>query len=325
VSERAVADRIEPPPLRMRRILADRVHRQISRSRTLSQAYLSSLSFVCRNLAPATFTDKAAAVVSRPYWPKIQFRPRRVTVGLNTELWITPHIGSLTWEALFQRRLSYERPVFSWLETAAIDHYDAVVEIGANVGLYTVFLRVLTQRAGNHRLRRVISFEPSATAFAQLAENLACNGLTAADAFPLAVAAQSGFQTLYEPAGHLTNGSLVEDFARIFSSTVTKTAVFAVTPDQLEDLLREHERVLFKIDVEGYEPKLLPAFAGLVARRRPDFLIEVLDGAADLLEAIGFLAGYERFLIEDGGPARHDHLFADPAHRDWLLRAPEGV
>ena len=308
------------PRRRLRRVLADRIHRFIGRSRALSRAYLGGLSFICRNIASAAFADNTAALLARPYWPDITFHPRRVILGSTTEVRLTPHFGEFDWEALFRRRLGYEQAVFRWLEANVCADYDAVVEIGANVGVYTVFLGLLARRNAGGRLRSVFSFEPSPRAFARLSENLACNGLPSDRAFRLAVGARAGFETLYEPAGHLTNGSLVEDFARIFSPTVRETPVCVVTPDQLEALLVGHERILFKIDVEGYEPELLRAFAGVAERLRPDFLIEVLEGAAGQLEALEHLADYERLLIGDEGLVRHERLFADRTRRDWLLR-----
>jgi len=47
---------------------------------------------------------------------------------------IVPHLGEFDFAAHICRRMKYEREVVSWLSDR---QYDFVIEIGANVGIYT--------------------------------------------------------------------------------------------------------------------------------------------------------------------------------------------
>jgi hypothetical protein len=91
---------------------------------------------------------------------------------------------------------------------------------------------------------------------------------------------------------------------------------------ELDYFFRTSERVLVKVDVEGYEPDLMAAFKDIALRYRPDFLIEVLTGTAEALDRLDYLHAYERFLLTPQGPVRRPRLEVDQHHRDWLLRLP---
>jgi hypothetical protein len=70
----------------------------------------------------------------------MDFGPRFVSLGSDTTVRIIPHIGEFDEEALFAKQLSYEAPVFAWLERNAVTTYDLIIEIGANIGIYIIFL-----------------------------------------------------------------------------------------------------------------------------------------------------------------------------------------
>jgi FkbM family methyltransferase len=246
-----------------------------------------------------------------------------VILGARTEVMLTPHIGEFDWAVLFGRQLNYEQPVFCWLEQNANERYDAVIEIGANVGVYSVFFDALIKASPDSRLRRVIVFEPALEPYTRLLKNLKANRAAFVLPFRAAIADATGFRTFYEPKDHLTNGSFDEKFSRIFSEVVTETLVLAISPRELEGFFSPDGKVLVKIDVEGYEPDLMMAFKEIVRRYQPDFLIEVLEGTPEALEELDFLSGYERYLIGPDGLEKHPKLRADELHRDWLLQASE--
>ena len=97
---------------------------------------------------------------------------------------------------------------------------------------------------------------------------------------------------------------------------------FRIGAGELDYFFRTSERVLVKVDVEGYEPDLMAAFKDIALRYRPDFLIEVLTGTAEALERLDYLHAYERFLLTPQGPVRRPRLEVDQHYRDWLLRLP---
>src|SRR5262249_17914416 len=155
---------------------------------------LWSRAFVATLLARNSATRIANLLADRGInWRQITFRPRSVVVGARTEVLLTPHIGEFDWAVLFGRRLNYEQPVFCWLEQNVNEHYDAVIEIGANVGVYSVFFDALIKANPDSRLRTVIAFEPALEPYTRLLENLKANGAAFVLPFRTAIADGTGF------------------------------------------------------------------------------------------------------------------------------------
>jgi FkbM family methyltransferase len=252
-------------------------------------------------------------------WKSLAFAPRKVVLGDRTKINLKPHLGEFDGVALFSNQLGYEPAIFAWLERHASDRYDAVIEIGANVGVYSVFFDALIRDCPGGRLRKVYAFEPSRKAFARLLANLEANDARYVEPFAVAVSDETGFSLFYEPEGHLTNGSLNREFAELFGRTVRDTMVVTLAGPTLAALFARHERVLLKIDAEGCEPQILAAMAPVLGRHRPDLLIEVLQGVDKQLMALECLAAYAYFRLNVEGPLRCDTLTADPVDRDWLL------
>jgi FkbM family methyltransferase len=287
--------------------------------RPFVSVYLSAMSLLCRYALPGPVALRVGnSITSVTTWADIRFEPRRVTVGAATRIWLIPHLGEFDGGALFSRRLSYERAVFAWFERDGAGRYDNIIEIGANVGVYSVFFDAVSRRPGA-RLQRIVAFEPSPQAFRRLAQNLERNRATRVTAYNAAVAGESGLLTFYEPEGHLTNGSLIRAFSHQFADRVTETSALALAATELERFLGGAPKTLIKIDVEGFEPQLLAALAPLILKHQPDLLIEVLDGSVEAIEGLDALAGYARWLIADDCPRPAPRLFASEEHRDWLL------
>jgi FkbM family methyltransferase len=238
-------------------------------------------------------------------------------VGSDAHLLIKPHVGEFDFAAIMRRDLLYEPEVFAQIERL-IEDVDAVLEIGSNVGVHTMFFsHHLAAREGT----RVYAFEPSRTAFARLQSNLSLNGCTNVVAFNAAVSSADGVSSFYEPRGHLTNGSLKMDFASSFSPTVEETKVLTVGARSIQGLLAPHRRVLIKIDVEGAEPEVVKALAPIWdVDHPPHMIIEVLDGIDAALNALpNFLLRYEPFELTTEGPVARRELKAGVA-RDYYLR-----
>lgn len=286
-----------------------------------SAAYVEAWSFLARKLNQDWISDRIRnSVCDRALsWKVKEFAARDVIVGEKTTISLHPHIGEFDADALFRRRLAYEYPVFAWLEKNAAQRYDVVIEIGANVGVYSCFLDRLRKEQAPGRLTRVVAFEPSREAFRRLQDNLRANDASIVLAFNLAIGTASEFIAFFEPDEHLTNGSLIRDFSAIFSDSIAESIVFSLEPQQLRPLFAEGHTALIKIDVEGFEPQLLTSMEQLIRDVRPDLLIEVLDISAAALAELNILSEFDKFLVEDDGLHQHDDIFAHPHARDWLL------
>ena len=116
----------------------------------------------------------------------------------------------------------------------------------------------------------------------------------------VAVAECGGLLPFFEPEGHLTNGSFEREFAAQFTTNVSQRLVPAIAAQALESLFQRHERILIKVDVEGYEPKLISALASIISRYRPIILIEVLESTAAALNSTTCLHAYRAYLLDEG-------------------------
>lgn len=287
----------------------------------LIRGYFRLMSLFSRSLLPRASQRRLLSSMRGRAWPEMVFAPCRITLGRQTAVRLIPHRGEFDEQALYSRRLDYEPAVFDWLEQRASD-YDLVIEIGANIGVYSVFLDALARRRPVERPLRIVAFEPSSEAYRRLQMNLAANDACSVTAFRSAVGETFGQRTFYEPADHLTNGSFVRTFAEKFSSNIVESTVAVVGPHEIETWLKPSKRALIKIDVEGFEPQLLEVLRPLIERYNPDLLIEVLPDTVEALAIHRALAGYERFLITGEGPQKFDALYFSQQYFDWLLTWP---
>jgi FkbM family methyltransferase len=126
------------------------------------------------------------------------------------------------------------------------------VDVGANVGLYTLWA---ARRLGEKG--RVLALEPNPVVFARLVYNLALNGLEdRVTALQCGAADREGAFDLHLDPTNLGGGSLTPEAG-------LEGEVIRVPCRPLLALLAEHrlERVdMLKIDVEGAEEQVLPPF-----------------------------------------------------------------
>ena len=140
------------------------------------------------------------------------------------------------------------------------------VDIGANVGVYSLFVSQRTAGAA-----RVVALEPHPRTFAKLDFNCRCNGFERITRLNAGVAAEAGEMTLYsDGGGNIGNASLL-------AAVGQGREKVRVEVRPLAQILKEEEigRIdLMKIDVEGYEDRALaPFFAEADARLWPRHLL----------------------------------------------------
>jgi FkbM family methyltransferase len=289
----------------------------IARRQWLAGRYLRLLGLVSKRMRDGMFKSRLVNLLRSVPWQDMRLPEQLVSVASDIRFRIVPHVGEFDFDALFYTALRYENEVFAVLRRR-MSQYDVVVEIGANVGIYTVFFaKAFTEVCGRGH---VFAFEPSQKAFRRLCENVTSNDLSNVSAFNCAVGSSTGLVQFFEPEGHLTNGSLKRDFAELFSDRVDHKLVMAVDGELVDGLVPEDRRLLLKIDVEGSESEVLRALERFILKRRPEIVLEVLpDGASDL-NAIDFIrANYRSFNITTGGLVEKDRFEPDARFRDYLL------
>jgi FkbM family methyltransferase len=291
-------------------------HRWIAGSRSLARIYFSVIPHISRR-ASETVRQRLRNGINSATWPSISLRPYPVIVGQHTEITLHPHFEEFDLDAALTTRLPYEQEVFTFLESR-LDAYGSVIEIGANVGVFTVFFAQCFKRLGYDRT--VYAFEPSRRAYQRLLENVTANSVDNVVCFNCAVGAVSGFAELFEPEGHLTNGSLDAEFAQMFGAAVKASPTIVITGNMIDDLVKAKGATLLKIDVEGAEVEVLRSLEQFIVSRQPDIILEVLPMYEDHLNSLSFFhkAGYSLFHITPEGLDRQTK-FIGGVYRDYFL------
>lgn len=204
----------------------------------------------------------------------------------------------------------YEPELAAWAR-AHLDRHRDVIDVGANVGFFTVLLgRQLASR-------RVLAIEPSASALSRLHWNIAANDLVdRVVVFGGLAARESGVAELkvfegmeeYSCAGvaaHTAIRGYVPKLEQIRKSTV-------------DALVAEHGLApgFIKIDVEGFEMEVLSGAEVTLEKHRPLILSELSDSllrknGSSAQEVVGLLRKH-RYRVAD---PLYEHM--SPGQRDY--------
>ncbi|MFO0941617.1 MAG: FkbM family methyltransferase [Pirellulales bacterium] len=286
-------------------------------SATTSRLYLAAL----RSVFPLLSRFRQEQVLNSlrsVKWPDSSLRSRPVKLGQKAEFSLQPHQGEFDFDAILGGRLVYEPEMFEFLDQR-IDRYDCIIEVGANIGVYSLYFEKCAKSGV-----KIYSFEPSRTAYQRLLHNLKLNEATRVTTFHCAVGEACKLAWFFEPDGHLSNGSLVQDFASIWSQNVKRNPVLMFGASEFDSLLEGSDRSLIKIDTEGYEAHIIRALQPVLARHKPDLIVEVLPTfEQEINQAIEEVAtGYQTFAITQDGPIRLDsRVQAMQGSRDCFLTA----
>lgn len=154
---------------------------------------------------------------------------------------------------------------------AQLEAGQCFVDIGANCGLYSV---MASQRVGPTGL--VIAFEPCATTFALLEQNLSLNGARNVLAENKAVAAVPGPALLdMTTTGHTGRFAITEREDQA-GTPVQCTRIDA--DDRMSAAIGDRPTVI-KVDVEGYEVAALQGVTSLLLRPQTYMVVVEVDDA----------------------------------------------
>ena len=196
--------------------------------------------------------------------------------------------------------------VWERLETAlfkaAVEPDSIVVDVGANVGYYTIIAADLARRGG-----RVFAFEPSPNHLSLLERSCSENGFDNVTTFRAALSDKTEDGTLY-----LSEGNLGDH--RLFPAEEERAAiqVSCVPLDRVIDVVG-----VLKIDVQGAEGKVLRGAAKVIENSSPltlfmEFWPEGLERAGEDPEEIAqFLGelGFDRIWIINEDARRAQRVF----------------
>ena len=147
------------------------------------------------------------------------------------------------------------------------------VDVGANVGLYSLFA---SRKVGDNG--QVLAIEPSSRECERLLRNVRVNSVSNIRLVRKAVSDSSGYADLLVAAdvrsGHNTLGALTSD---------TPLAMTEKVPTERLDAIVSQEHLsrldIMKLDIEGAEFKALQGAAEVIERFRPILLLECADSA----------------------------------------------
>lgn len=180
---------------------------------------------------------------------------------------------------------------------------DLALDIGANVGLYSVLMGVTVGGAG-----RVFAFEPSPANVLRLRENLQRNHLESAQVFPCALGEQDGHLAL-----HLAQDPAYPSLVQV-ESGLSSGAYITVEVCRLDGVWEKLGRPMVafaKIDVEGAEMAVIQGAPNFLRACKPTLLIEAnsvkqLEHIDQLLKPLGYES------LQPDGFAVHNHIFYHP-------------
>ena len=161
----------------------------------------------------------------------------------------------------------YEYQMVDWVR-AFVRPGMTFLDIGSHVGQYT-----LIAAGGVGRSGRVHAFEPNPVTYRRLTANIALNDFAHVRAHNVALSNTAGNTTLYVPK----NDNLGEASLQACADETTTTSIASTTLDawaRTADLGDAPRIDLIKIDVQGFEAKVIEGARDVLERFRPTVLCE---------------------------------------------------
>lgn len=205
-----------------------------------------------------------------------------------------------------------------------------VIDIGANLGAYAVSIaQELQQMNGS-----VYAFEAQRLVYYQLCGNLILNRLDNVHAFHLAIGEDDGFIKIpmidYQSSENIGGFSLDQDIRNKVSAVALDQNRIAeqVTMKKLDSISFPKLADLIKIDVEGFELRVLKGGAGLLeASNFPPLILEAWRDEwfqkqrTELMSHLQWL-GYQCFEMFDEVIAQHPNHHR---HIDFFVQSDGGI
>jgi len=152
-----------------------------------------------------------------------------------------------------------------------IEKNDVVVDIGANIGVFTVFAALRTQNT-------VYAFEPFPSTFETLEQNVRANGLRNVIPYQCAVSDSNGTELLFEADG--SRSHRLKKVAR--GEDENYIEVPSITLQDFMDKNHLEQIDFLKMDCEGAEAIILKSTSRDYLQRIRKIVMEVHDGISKI-------------------------------------------
>ena len=162
---------------------------------------------------------------------------------------------------------------------------DLFIDAGANLGYFSVTIGNLLK--SEHQKGKILAFEPCASTFKILKENIDANNLQQiVELFPIGLGSESETKTL-----HLSSLNELNTFCQPhFPESSTEEVKIKALDSFYEYFTQEYKKCIMKIDVEGFEKQLLQGADKFLSDiRTQHIIVECFSGLDEIKE---ILLGY---------------------------------
>ena len=158
---------------------------------------------------------------------------------------------------------------------------DVVVDVGANIGYYTVLLADKVGKSG-----KVYAFEPDKTNFEILKKNIEENNLENVVAIQAAVGSKNGKSFLYKSKENFGDHKLKTPpiLTKLKSPPLEEREVIQVI--RLDSFIKEKVD-LIKIDTQGWEPEVIEGAKKIISENKPVMFLEYSPASYKLAKLNG--------------------------------------
>jgi len=159
----------------------------------------------------------------------------------------------------------FEQVEVNWLKNE-FSNSDIFIDIGANAGYFSCLAR--------SEGKKVIAIEPLYANCQILLRNIELNSGPPVEVFPVGLSSGVGIMKLYGFSS--TGASLISNWAG--APTLFSKGIPVTTLDNLISERFHEERLLIKIDVEGFEYQVIKGAQSLLSRKiKPIWLVEITN------------------------------------------------
>ena len=243
--------------------------------------------------------------------PELPDRPLTVRLDLNDEL-------SRAWYYCGYDKYEPEVRKVLWqlINNEQADAF-SVLDIGANLGYFSLYLGSALAERGNGR---VYAFEPSPDVIARLERNLQLNPQLPVTLVEGAVDEKDGHGNLFLAGANWGHSS-----ASLIEGAVDQVGAVKVRTYSIDSYVAQENLSpvrLVKMDCEGAEAAALRGMVAVIARDKPHIVLELLprfDNVTQGILAHSCFDGYRKFLITAQGLVEHTAFVTNYDNRDWLV------